>query len=283
MLSFQQLINQGKQALLPYFSSEHAQKDSWWLMRSLIADSPHLAARLQEEVRTSLAKQFVELIRQRSQGKPVSRIMGYRSFYGHAFQITSNVLDPRADSETVVEAALHFPFKTVLDLGTGSGCLLLSILYERPQSQGIAVDICPKALIIARKNAEKLGLSNRCHFIQSDWFTRVQGYHDLIVSNPPYIAHSTVKTLAPEIRDYDPLIALSPGQDSYGAYRAIFASAKQYLAPKGHLLLEIGDGMAKKVIEMALTAGFDLHSTHNDLTHQIRTLCFFNDQLSKPT
>jgi release factor glutamine methyltransferase len=160
---------------------------------------------------------FRAAIDKRAARMPVSRIIGRRAFWTHDFLVSDAVLDPRPDTETLVEIALRAPFATVLDLGTGSGCILLSLLAERDGATGLGTDISEDALAVARQNAARLGIAGT-EFRRSDWFSRVEGRFDLIVSNPPYIAAAEVPDLAPEVR-FDPEIALTPGGDGLGPYR----------------------------------------------------------------
>jgi len=197
-------------------------------------------------------------VRARAARRPVAQIIGRRAFWGREFRVTSDVLDPRPETETLVAAALHQPFGRVLDLGTGSGCILLTLLAERPGARGTGTDISAAALAVAADNATRLGLAARARLLQGDWFAALppgEGGFDLIVSNPPYIAAAEMPDLAPEVRDWEPAVALSPGGDGLDAYRAIAAGARDRLAPGGALLLEIGPSQAAAVSAMLRDAG----------------------------
>ncbi|SHL29917.1 [protein release factor]-glutamine N5-methyltransferase [Roseovarius marisflavi] len=200
---------------------------------------------------------YLALIDQRAAGRPVSKILGYRDFWNHRFAVTEDVLDPRPDTETLVEAALAQPFERVLDLGTGSGCILLSLLAERPRTVGLGTDISEAALNVARQNAGALGVLARADFAISDWFAAVAGRFDLIVSNPPYIALAEIPGLAREVRMHDPRMALTDEGDGLAAYRAITAQAGHYLRPRGRILLEIGPTQGPEVAQLLSDAGFD--------------------------
>lgn len=189
--------------------------------------------------------------------QPVAQIIGQRDFYGRAFTVTADVLDPRPDTECLIAAALSAPFETLLDLGSGSGCILLTLLAENPQATGLGVDCSDAALAVARGNARALGLEDRCEFTLSDWFAQVSGSYDLIVSNPPYITQAEMATLAPEVRNWEPEIALTPGGDGLAAYRVISANAKAHLKQGGRLIVEIGPTQAKDVQALFHVAGFD--------------------------
>lgn len=196
----------------------------------------HLADPISEDTQS----QFDALIEQRVNRQPVSQIIGTRQFYGREFIVTSEVLDPRPETETLVEEAIKIAPESIFDLGTGSGCLLLSILAECPAARGVGLDISDAALNVAKENAAKLALENRVMFSQSDWFASASGSYDLIVSNPPYIDESEWKTLDPEPRLWEPKIALTPGSDGLAPYRILARDAVRFIKPNGWLMVEIG-------------------------------------------
>lgn len=198
---------------------------------------------------------FGALVARRQRGEPISHILGYREFWKHRFQVGADVLDPRPETETLVAAALRAPFARMLDLGTGSGCIAVSLLAERPAARGVAVDVSAPALAVAARNAASIGVAERLDLIQSDWFAGVEGRFDLIVSNPPYIAQAEMAGLSPEVRDWEPHLALTPGGDGLGAYRAIATGAPAHLAPGGRLLVEIGPSQAEAVAGLFAAAG----------------------------
>lgn len=187
--------------------------------------------------------------------QPVSQIVGRREFYGRWFRVTPEVLDPRPDTETLIDLALSDPFDTVLDLGTGTGCILLTLLAERPDVRGVGTDLSQAALDIAALNVAQLGLCDRATLIRSNWWQDVQGQFDLIVSNPPYIAADEMGALAPEVRDWEPRLALNPGGDGLDAYRAIAKGAVDHLTPGGRLMVEIGPTQSAAVSAFFAQAG----------------------------
>jgi release factor glutamine methyltransferase len=195
--------------------------------------------------------------------EPVSRIIGSREFWGLKFEITPAVLDPRPDTETVVEAALGWLTTQglrnerlrILDIGTGSGALLLALLSELRNAIGIGTDISVDAINIARINAHRHELAPRTNFICCDVAAAVRGPFELIVSNPPYIATGEIDRLAPEVRDYDPRLALDGGTDGLDAYRAIADDARRLLAERGRLIVELGQGQSDTVRELFMQAG----------------------------
>ena len=182
---------------------------------------------------------FDGAIARRAAREPVSHITGTRLFWGRPFRVTPDTLDPRPETEILVEAALSEPFLKLLDLGTGTGCILLSCLAGMPMAQGIGTDIHPATLAVAEGNARDLGLASRARLILSDWFAAVPGRFDLILSNPPYIAEDEMAALSPEVLR-EPRRALTPGGDGLAAYRAIAQGAPARLMPGGRLMVEIG-------------------------------------------
>lgn len=211
------------------------------------------------------------LVDRRARREPISHITGTRAFWMHDFQVTADVLDPRPDTETLVNFALAHPFDTVLDLGTGSGCILLSLLHERPVACGLGTDVSDAALRVARRNAAAVGVSNRTEWRVSDWFTDVTGTFDLIVSNPPYIARSEMPDLAPELA-FEPRGALTDEGDGLSAYRAITAGAPRFLAAGGRLMVEIGPTQARDVTAFFHAAGLENVTTHPDLDGRDRVI-----------
>jgi len=214
------------------------------------AHRPELLEALPPEV----ASRFEGAITARLARQPVSQIRGWRHFWKHRFRVTPDVLDPRPETETLVATALEAPFASVLDLGTGSGAILLSLMAERPNAQGTGTDLSPAALDVARANAADFGLA-RAVFLQSDWFAGVTGRFDLIVSNPPYIAASEMAGLDPEVREWEPHLALTPGPDPLVPYQIIASGALAHLAPGGRLLVEIGPTLGPSVAAIFNRAG----------------------------
>ncbi|OIQ72467.1 release factor glutamine methyltransferase [mine drainage metagenome] len=218
------------------------------------------------------AARFEAALTARAARQPVSQITGTRLFWGRAFRVTPDVLDPRPETEILIEAALAAPFTRVLDLGTGSGAILQTLLAERPEATGMATDLSAAALAVADENARTLGLSARVEFRRSDWFAEVAGRFDLIVSNPPYIAASEMAALAPEVLEWEPHMALSPGGDGLSAYRAIAANAAAHLTPEGRVMVEIGPTQAAAVTALFATAGLGRTQTLPDLDGRDRVV-----------
>jgi release factor glutamine methyltransferase len=215
---------------------------------------------------------LAEAVARRADRVPVSQIVGRRAFWTSEFVVTPDVLDPRPETEVLVEQALSEPFSNVLDLGTGSGCILISLLQERPLAKGVGTDISEKAVLVAGENAARLGVADRLVLPVSDWFADVGGRFDLIVSNPPYIAVGEMAGLQPEVRDHEPRMALTDEGDGLGAYRAIAAGAPDHLVPGGRLLVEIGATQAVAVCGFFRSAGLEDILVHADLDGRVRVV-----------
>lgn len=249
---------------------EDAPRDTRLLLAEAMGlDPARLSLHLSEGITDAARLRFDGFVTERARRRPVSQILGRRDFWGRSFRVTPDVLDPRPDTETLVELALLAPFSRVLDLGTGSGAILLSLLGDRPGAVGLGIDASPAALTVARANAAALGIA--ADFALSDWFAAVQGRFDLIVSNPPYIAEAEMPHLAPEVL-HEPRLALTPGGDGLGAYRRILAGVGAHLAPGGRLLLEIGRSQGRAVETLVTEAGLQEVQVHRDLAGQDRVV-----------
>jgi release factor glutamine methyltransferase len=215
------------------------------------------------------------LLARRAAREPMAYILGRREFWGLSFLTTPASLIPRPDSETLIEAAIAArqdsrAVRRVLDLGTGTGCLLLAALTEFRQAFGVGVDLAPAAAALAARNAGALGLAGRTAFFAGDWAAALTGAFDLILSNPPYIRAGDVKTLMPEVADFEPSLALDGGADGLHAYRRILGALPGLLARDGVAVLELGAGQADAVVRMA--AAEFATSLHVDLAGHDRAL-----------
>ncbi|MDS9467754.1 peptide chain release factor N(5)-glutamine methyltransferase [Paracoccus sp. MBLB3053] len=226
----------------------------------------HLAA----AVPTGLEAIYEPMIAARAARQPVSQITGRRAFWKHDFRVTPDTLDPRPETELLVELALTEHFDSVLDLGLGTGAILISLLAERPQARGMGVDLSAAALDVARGNAQIIGV--KAEFAVSDWFSSVSRKFDLIVSNPPYIALNEMPKLAPEVRDWEPRMALTDDGDGLTAYRALCAGAPAHLTPSGRLMVEIGPSQGEAVAELMRAAGLVEVTVRQDLDGRDRVV-----------
>ncbi|WP_121063584.1 peptide chain release factor N(5)-glutamine methyltransferase [Chachezhania antarctica] len=214
-----------------------------------------------EEMDPVIAERFDRFIEMRETRIPVSQIVGERQFYGRPFNINRDVLDPRPETEILIEAALAEPFLRILDLGTGSGCILATLLAERPDAVGLGVDVSEAACLQASANIVRHGLTWRAQIQQMDWYGTIDRSYDLIVSNPPYLAHDEMEDLQPEVKNFEPAEALTDFGDGLGAYRIIIAGAPRRLEPGGRLIVEIGPTQGAAVaalMEAAYLAGIEV-------------------------
>ncbi|MTI09164.1 peptide chain release factor N(5)-glutamine methyltransferase [Curvivirga aplysinae] len=226
-------------------------------------------------------KDFNSLISRRSKSEPVSHILGEREFWSLPFKVTSDVLDPRPDSETLIEAILgrkpnHDEAINIIDFGTGSGCLLLTLLNEYKQALGAAVDISEAALNIAQQNARNLDLHSRCQFIKSNWHEEISEEYDILVSNPPYITSADMKTLSKDVYDHEPHLALHGGEDGLNPYRILVPAGKQLLKKNGLICFEFGYEQADSVANLLDQNGYKDIQLHPDLSGIIRCATAFS-------
>jgi release factor glutamine methyltransferase len=217
---------------------------------------------------------FVE---RRARREPVSLILGRKGFWTLMLGVQRGVLTPRPETESILDVVLPlFPPDRafdVLDLGVGSGAIVLAILAERPKARGLGIDVSEEALAVARDNAANLGLASRLALLRGDWTTGLEAVSfDLVVSNPPYIATGEIETLAPEVRDHDPRLALDGGPDGLDAYRALAPEILRVLAPGGRFALEIGASQAAAVEALLNAAGAAGVATHKDLAGRDRVV-----------
>jgi release factor glutamine methyltransferase len=216
------------------------------------------------------SERIARLARRASAHEPLSRMLGIREFWGLDFRLSADAFDPRPETETVVAAALarlpeHGRAYRLLDLGTGSGCLLSALLAERPHATGIGIDRSPGAAETARANAAALGLGGRARFVAGDWAACIAGAFDAVVANPPYIATGAIAGLPPEVRDHDPRRALDGGEDGLDAYRAIAAELPRLLAPGGFFAAEIGTGQDRAVAAILAAQDLEVEAFVDDL------------------
>ena len=234
-------------------------------------------------------KKFKNLVQQRLSGKPISRIINKRSFWKKEFELNDTTLDPRSDSETLIEAVIEcYPekleFLKIIDLGSGTGCLGLSLLDEYSCSQVSFFDTSKKSLEIAKKNAQNFDLLERSKYINLDWNFRDWGKqlmkiennmkYDIVISNPPYIPTNDIKTLTKEVKKYDPFIALDGGKDGLDSYRSIFFNLSNIIKSNGKIFFEIGKGQENDVTKIAIKHGLFLKEYKKDLSGVTRVIIF---------
>lgn len=271
---YERLLSDGA-ARLRHAGVSDPQRDARLLMRWASGlDGAALAAARGETCDPAAAARFEAAVAARVERRPVSHIVGGRAFYGRWFQVSADVLDPRPESELLVALGIaHLRAAAasgraldadaavvrVLDLGVGSGCLLLSVLAEIAPAmavEGVGVDLSPAALAVGRANAAALGLHDRTRWREGDWLHGVEGSFDLVLCNPPYIPEAEYVGLAPEVRDWEPKSALSPGADGLWPYRRIAPTLAPYLASGALALFEVGRGQAATVADLFASEGF---------------------------
>ena len=246
--------------------------------RLLLAHAAGLtqAALLQEASRPVDAAAYQALLDRRAAREPLALILGHQEFWSLSFAVSPATLIPRPDSETLIEAALsalhRLAVRTVLDLGTGTGCLLLAALSELPGAWGLGLDRIPAAAALAQRNARSLGLHGRSAMLCGDWAAAIIGRFDLVLSNPPYIPAADVPALMPEVALHEPSSALAGGEDGLQAYRAILSVLPALLAPGGLAVLELGAGQADAVPALARGAGLAVAGLRADLSGTPRAL-----------
>ena len=249
--------------------------------RLLLAASALSPARLLTEMTSEMpsdeAVRYEALIARREHREPLSHILGTQPFWTLELKVTRDVLTPRADTETLIEAALTtFPDRSaplrILDIATGSGAIVLALLSEFPNASGLATDLSEAALDVARENAVLTGLSERVTFQHQSWAEGVDGPFDLVVSNPPYIAAAVIETLEPEVKRYEPRMALEGGETGFEPYPHLFDEAARLLAPDGLALFEIGYDQGQLALEAAASAGAKQSSLIKDLAGHDRVV-----------
>lgn len=279
-----QSIAQARRALVDSFRQagiDEAEADARLLIaHALKLDRSGLMVQADRLLTPDESQTIAALAARRLKREPVSRIVGGKEFWSLSLQVSDAVLVPRPDTETVVEEALEWidrgglrnrPLR-ILDIGTGSGAIILALLSELPSAVGTATDISRAALDMARGNAERLGLAARCEFIACHIAVGVAGPFELIVSNPPYIAHDDIAGLDPEVRDYDPALALDGGPEGLDIYRAIAKEARPLLAPGGRMIVELGAGQEASVGALMLASGLTVRPARRDLAGIARAL-----------
>ncbi|MBI1201796.1 MAG: peptide chain release factor N(5)-glutamine methyltransferase [Rhodopseudomonas sp.] len=288
MLAAGQTIAQARRVLGDNFRQagiDEAETDARLLIaHALNLDRSGLIVQGQRALTADEAEAINGLAARRLVREPVSRIFGVKEFWSLPLRVTDAVLVPRPDTETVVEEALDWIDRRglraaqlrILDIGTGSGAIILALLSELPHARGIAIDVSQAALDVARDNAERLGMLARCDFIACNITAPVHdaihGPFDLIVSNPPYIAHDDIATLDPEVRHYDPVLALDGGIAGLDIYRSIAGKARDLLAPAGRLIVELGAGQEADVGTLMLASGLTVGPARRDLAGIARAL-----------
>jgi release factor glutamine methyltransferase len=247
-----------------------SRRDAGSLLAHVIQkDRTFLISHAEDKLELHTVNEFRDVVERRAAGEPLQYITGHQDFYGRSFRVTPDVLIPRPETELLVEAALGLMNGSrFCDVGTGSGCIAVTLLCEHPDSRAVGLDVSPTALAIAGENAGAHGVDQRIEFLVSDCFDALAENtpsFDLIVSNPPYVAAGVVAGLQREVKDHEPMVALTPGSDGLSIIRRLITEAPQFLQKDGHLLLEIGFDQGEAVSELVSNSEFHLVEIRPDL------------------
>lgn len=255
---------------------EDSAREARWLIKHTLGVSDANLISGKKDVSPEDVRAAENVAARRTAGEPVSRIVGEKDFHGLSFRVTPDVLDPRQDTEVLVDAVVKRfaanPPRKILDLGTGSGCILIALLKKFPAAAGVGVDISEFALEVARDNAARNGVADRASFVRGDWTQSINESFDLIVSNPPYIPSGDIPNLDAEVRNHDPILALDGGFDGLDAYKKIFSQMKKLFLPGGAGFFEVGILQAEGVARLARNAGFLVRGYHTDSAGILRVV-----------
>ena len=248
------------------------------LKEVLSLDDKDLILKESLDISNEMIEKIIAIESRRLNGEPISKIFKKRDFYNSTFLISNDVLDPRPETELIVEIANNYidknEVKNILDLGTGSGCILLSILKENKMINGLGIDLSKDAISIAKQNSKKLNLETLSNFLISNWMSSVNYKYDLVVSNPPYIASEDIKKLSKSVKIYDPILSLDGGDDGLNSYRLIASDLKRVVSKNALIIIEIGYNQSLQVIEIFKKNNFKLMKKYNDINGLDRVLTF---------
>lgn len=248
------------------------------LKEVLSLDDKDLILKESLDIPEEMIEKIITIESRRLNGEPISKIFKKRDFYNSTFVISNDVLDPRPETELIVEIANNYinknEVKNILDLGTGSGCILLSILKENRMINGLGIDLSKEAISIAKQNSKKLNLETRSNFLVSNWMNSVNYKYDLVVSNPPYIASEDIKKLSKSVKIYDPILSLDGGDDGLNSYRLIASDLKRIISMNALIIIEIGYNQSLQVIDIFKKNDFKLIKKYNDINGLDRVLTF---------
>ena len=275
-MKIQNLLKEGQQKLKKTINDSY-QLDSEILMsKALHKKRKFILLNLEKEIDKGKSNIYMNLVNQRSQGKPIAYLIGKKDFWKYEFNVSKDVLIPRPDTELIIEKILdltkHKSRLNILDIGVGSGCILLSILREKPYFNGTGVDLSKKCLDISKINALKLGIKNRVKFFKSDIDNFNYGKYDLIISNPPYIKKTDLKYLENDVIDFEPVKALDGGLDGLSEIRKVINRSSELIKNKGKLVLEIAFDQKQKVKQLLINKGFYINGVFKDLAQNDRCI-----------
>ncbi len=276
------ILSQIRRKLCNNFSTigiETPELDARIILKEVLSlDDKDLILKEGLNISDEMIKKITAIESRRLNGEPISKIFKKRDFYKSTFVISNDVLDPRPETELIVEIANNHinknEVKNILDLGTGSGCILLSILKENKMINGLGIDLSKEAISIAKRNSKKLHLETQSNFLVSNWMSSVNYKYDLVVSNPPYIASGDIKKLSKSVKIYDPILSLDGGEDGLNSYRLIASDLKRIISKNALIIIEIGYNQPLQVIEIFKKNDFRLLKKYNDINGLDRVLTF---------
>jgi len=258
---------------------ETSELDARLILKEILSfDDKELIINENYNIPERFIKEIFAIGERRLKGEPISKIFKKRNFYKSTFIISNDVLDPRPETELIVEIANNFikknEVKNILDLGTGSGCILLSILKENKMINGLGIDLSKEAINIAQKNSKKLQLDKQSNFLISNWMEAINFKYDIVVSNPPYIASKEIEKLSKEVKNFDPFLSLDGGEDGLNCYRVIVEDLKRVINKNAIIIIEIGYNQSNSVEEIFKNNDFKLLKKYNDINGLDRVLTF---------
>ena len=256
-----------------------AELDARLILKEILSfDDKELIIRENYNIPEGIIREIFAIEKRRLKGEPISKIFKKRDFYKSKFIISNDVLDPRPETELIVEIANKYikknDVKNILDLGTGSGCILLSVLKENKMINGLGIDLSKEAINIAQKNSKKLQVEKQSNFLISNWMESINFKFDIVVSNPPYIPSKDIKKLSKDVKKFDPLISLDGGEDGLSCYRLIVKDLKRVITKNAIIIIEIGCNQSKLVEEIFKKNDFKLVKKYNDINGLDRVLTF---------
>ena len=275
-MKYQEILNRGSKILKLNNIKSYNLDSEILLSSTLKLDRSQLILNLDKKIENKEKKNFLNFIKRRTKNEPIAYITGYKEFWKSSFKVDKNVLIPRPDTETIIEQVLkeldNYSSKKILDIGTGSGCILISILHERKKCFGVGIDISKKAVKLAKYNAKIQHIYNRIKFFNSNIDNFYLGKYDLIISNPPYIKHHKINDLEKDIKNHEPMVALDGGVDGFDKIRLIIKKSSTLIKKRGKLFLELGINQTKETLKILNLHGFYKTKVIKDLASKNRCI-----------
>ena len=275
-MNYQEILNQGSKILKLNNIKSYNLDSEILLSKTIKKDRSHLLLSLDKKISEKKIKIFFKYINRRKKNEPLAYITGFKEFWKNNFKVNKDVLIPRPDTETLVEQVLNqidnISEKTILDVGTGSGCIILSVLNERKKCKGVGIDISKNAIKLAKYNAKIQHIKNRVKFFNSDIDNFYTGKYDFILSNPPYIKLNEISDLDKDVRNHEPKLALNGGIDGYSKIKLVIKKSSELIKKRGKLFLEVGFNQTIKTLEILRNNGFQNSMVVKDLAKKNRCI-----------